>query len=71
MHHTTVTFLARREAEGGFSARAVGHSIFTQAETLPELKESILDAVRCHFDEEDLPSRVQLVVQEAEEVLTV
>jgi hypothetical protein len=28
----------------------LGEAIFTQAETLDELKENIRDAIRCHFD---------------------
>lgn len=37
--------------EGGFEARVLEASIHTGAETLPELKESIMDAVKCHFEE--------------------
>jgi dephospho-CoA kinase len=36
--------------EGGFEARALGHAIFTQAESHEELKEMVRDAVRCHFE---------------------
>ena len=35
---------------GGYVATAVGHGITTQAETIPELKRMVADAVRCHFD---------------------
>lgn len=37
------------DAEGGWTARAIGHSIFTQGETIQELKGNIRDAVTCHF----------------------
>ncbi len=37
------------EADGGFTARALGHSIVTEADTWAELRESVRDAVRCHF----------------------
>jgi predicted RNase H-like HicB family nuclease len=37
------------EAEGGFVAIALGHSIATQGDTLEELREMVRDAVRCHF----------------------
>jgi hypothetical protein len=41
------------EASGnGFEARARGYSIFTQAETLEELKANIRDAIACHFEDE-------------------
>jgi hypothetical protein len=36
----------RIPAEGGYDARALGHSIFTQAETLIQLREALKDAVR-------------------------
>ena len=39
------------EGEGGFVARALGHAIHTQAETVEELRENVREAVDCHFDE--------------------
>jgi len=54
-----VIFQVRESPEGGFEARAIGHSIFTQAETLEELREMAQDAVRCHFDS-DTPTAVIL-----------
>jgi len=48
------------EAEGGFTAQALGHSIFTEAETLEELKVMIQDAVHCSFDEPEMPSIIRL-----------
>jgi hypothetical protein len=47
-------FVVDREPEGGFSARAVGESIFVQAETQEELRAKIVDAMACHFDGGDL-----------------
>jgi len=46
--------------EGGFTAHALGESIFTEADTLDELSEQVRDAVRCHFDEEVRPKTVRL-----------
>jgi hypothetical protein len=46
-----IIFLVEESPEGGFEARALGHSIFTEAETFEELKAMVQDAVRCHFDE--------------------
>jgi predicted RNase H-like HicB family nuclease len=43
------------EAEGGYIARALGHGIHTQADTLGELREMVKDAVGCHFGEADRP----------------
>jgi hypothetical protein len=37
------------EADGGYSAAALGHDIFSKAETLEELRKSVRDAVECHF----------------------
>lgn len=55
-----VFFLVDEELEGGFSARALGASIFTQAETVEELYVQIRDAVGCHFDAEDMPKAIRL-----------
>ena len=37
------------EADGGYTAAALGHDIFTEAETLEELRKNVRDAVQCHF----------------------
>ncbi len=37
------------EADGGYVAVALGHSIATQAETVEELRAMVRDAVQCHF----------------------
>lgn len=55
-----IIFLIEEAPEGGFTARALGFSIFTDAETMDELKANIREATRCHFDEEDLPKVVRL-----------
>jgi hypothetical protein len=38
----------------------LGHAIFTEAETLDELREMVRDAVRCHFDPETAPRLIRL-----------
>jgi len=55
-----VIFLVEESPEGGYEARALGHSIYTQAETLEELREMVRDAVRCHFDKDLLPHVIRL-----------
>lgn len=55
-----VVFLVQEAPEGGFSARALGHSIFTEAETWDDLQKAVRDAVRCHFDREVLPAVLRL-----------
>ena len=65
-----ILFHAEHAPEGGYTARAPGNSIFTQADTLPELHERVRDAVHCHFDKGIMPKVIRLhIVQE--EVLTV
>jgi len=46
---TEIVFLIEEDAEGGFTARAVGESIHTQADDLAALRDAVRDAVRCHF----------------------
>ena len=53
-------FVVEEAPEGGFVARALGQSIFTDAETLAELPEKVRDAVRCHFEEGQAPKLVRL-----------
>lgn len=50
-----IIFVVEESAEGGYEAKALGHSIYTEAEDLEELKEAVRDAVRCHFEEEEMP----------------
>ncbi len=46
-----IIFMVEEDPEGGYNAKALGHSIFTEGETLEELRENIKDALKCHFDE--------------------
>jgi hypothetical protein len=46
-----IIFLVEEAPEGGFTARALGYSIFTEANTWDELKKAVKDAVDCHFEE--------------------
>jgi hypothetical protein len=52
-------FIVEESAEGGFEARALGHSIFTEGETFEELKANIKEAIHCHF-EDNMPKMVRL-----------
>ncbi|MBX7234156.1 MAG: hypothetical protein K1X65_07220 [Caldilineales bacterium] len=51
-----IIFLVEAAPEGGYVARALGHSIFTEADTWGELKLMVQDAVRCHFEERERPN---------------
>jgi hypothetical protein len=55
-----IIFLVEDAPEGGYIARALGHSIFTEADTWDELKEAIQDAVHCHFTEGERPAVLRL-----------
>lgn len=44
-------FLVEESPEGGYTAKGLGISIFTEAETIEELKKMIVDAVHCHFED--------------------
>ncbi|MEI6089495.1 MAG: 2-oxoisovalerate dehydrogenase [bacterium] len=55
-----IIFLVEDALEGGFSARALNYSIFTDGQTMQEVKDNIQDAVKCHFDNEELPKMVRL-----------
>ncbi len=62
-----IVFIVEEDPEGGYTARALGYSIFTEAETIEELKESVKDALRCHFDkDEDVPDIVRLHIVKEE-----
>jgi hypothetical protein len=60
MNGTEIIFEVEESPGGGFQARALGHAIFTEAETLDELREMVRDAVRCHFDPETAPRLIRL-----------
>ena len=53
-------FLVEDAPEGGYTARALGISIFTEADDLDSLREMVRDAVRCHFDEGQGPKVIRL-----------
>lgn len=56
-----VIFEIRDAGEGGYSARALGHAIFTQADNWDELRHNVLEAVSLHFEESAVrPRLVQL-----------
>lgn len=53
-------FLVEEAPEGGYIARALGHSIFTEAESMEALRDQVRDAVKCHFDEGQAPKILRL-----------
>jgi predicted RNase H-like HicB family nuclease len=55
-----VVFVVDEAPEGGFTARAVGESVFTEADTLDELRANIRAAVECHFEGGQAPKVIRL-----------
>ena len=47
-----IIFEVREAEEGGFWARALGYSIFTQGEDWDDLRRMVKDAVTCRFEQE-------------------
>ena len=61
-----IIFLVEPAVEGGYTAKALGESIFTEGDDLEDLRENIRDAVDCHFEKEAKPKliRLQVVTEE-------
>jgi hypothetical protein len=57
-----IVFVVEEAPEGGYTARAVGSSIVTEADDLPALRTAVRDAVRCHFEPAQMPKFIRLHV---------
>ena len=55
-----IIFMVEESPEGGWQAQALGHSIFTEADTFEALKTMVRDAVHCHFDDVSRPGIIRL-----------
>lgn len=55
-----VIFVVEEAPEGGYTAKALGAAIFTEADTVAELHVQVRDAVRCHFEEGEMPKVIRL-----------
>jgi len=53
-----IIFVVEEAAEGGYSARALGVPIFTEADDLESLQTELRDSVLCHCDDEGTRPRV-------------
>ncbi len=60
MGMSEIIFLVEEAPEGGYTARALGESIFTEAQTLDELRANIREAVDCHFEDGQRPHVIRL-----------
>ena len=56
-----IIFEVHDAKEGGYTARALGHSIFTEGETWEELREMVRDALVCHFEDASKRPRIAFV----------
>jgi hypothetical protein len=55
-----IIFTVVESPEGGYEARALSASIFTEADSLDELRAMVRDAVECHFEEPERPAMIRL-----------
>ena len=55
-----IFFLVEDAPEGGYTAKALSESIFTEADSLEDLHANVRDAVRCHFEEGEVPKIIRL-----------
>ena len=60
MVQSEIIFSIHESPEGGYEARALGHPIFTEADSMEELRTMLRDAVACHFAEDTKPHVIRL-----------
>ena len=64
-----ILFMVEEADEGGYTARAVNESIFTEADTLDDLRRNVREAVECHFEDNKAPKVIRLHIVR-EEIIT-
>jgi hypothetical protein len=69
MNETEIIFSVQESPEGGYEARALGYSIFTQGDTMDELRRNVREAVHAHFDDGKSPSVIRLHTVKDEVIL--
>ena len=63
MGRAEILFVVEEDPEGGYTAQAVGEDIFTQGESLDDIRGAVRDAVNCHFPDADTrPGSIRLHV---------
>jgi hypothetical protein len=58
--NTEIIFLVEEAPEGGYQAKALGESIFTEAESMEDLRVNVKEAVLTHFEDGKHPRIVRL-----------
>ena len=65
-----IVFEVAQEADGGFTAEALGESIFTQADNWDELRANVKEAVQAFYFDATPPAAIRLHLV-SDEVLAV
>jgi hypothetical protein len=55
-----ILFLVESSPEGGYTAKAFGADIFTEADDMTNLYTNVREAVRCHFEDDQIPQMIRL-----------
>lgn len=55
-----IIFIVDESPEGGYEARTLEHSIFTDGDDLEQLKASVKEAVATHFEVDQMPKVIRL-----------
>ena len=55
-----IVFEVAQDADGGFTAEAIGESIFSQAESWDELKTNVREAVQAFYFDSVVPASIRL-----------
>jgi len=66
-----IFFIVEEDQESGFTAKALGFSIFTEAETMDQLKINIKEALECHFDDPKEKPQIAHLHYVKDEILTI
>jgi hypothetical protein len=62
-----IFFIVEEDPECGYTAQAIGESIFTEGDTIEAIKENIKDALQCHFQHNEIPMFVRLHIVREEQ----
>ena len=55
-----LVFEVGQDADGGFTAEAIGESIFTQADSWDELRANVKEAVQAFYFDSEPPTSIRL-----------
>jgi predicted RNase H-like HicB family nuclease len=55
-----VTFFVKESEEGGFTAKCLEYAIFTEGESVDDLRRNIREAIECYFGDEIKPKFAHL-----------